>query len=173
MTQGRKTVLALDSPRWAELDTFFREGESVPRLLAEWIDAIGFDQESTIYRQLFQLYLHQGTITNVAFAVVPWLVSQLCRCDPHQQADYLSDIGLVEFRRLTGGVHFLRAGGESEPPWLMADYQEAIRQAQPMAEDVLDQQLPDELRTPLWETMPGLFGNAQLAHKRRYGEERP
>jgi hypothetical protein len=141
-------------------------------VLAEWVDAVGFDQEATIYRELFELFLHQGTITNAAFAVVPWMVSQLSRCDLHQRADYLSDIGLVEFRRLTCGLYFLREGGEAEPPWLMPDYHDAIRQAQRMAEDVLDRKLPDELRVPLWEIMPALFGNAKLAHKRRYGEGR-
>ena len=55
----------------------------------------------------------------------------------------------------------------------MPDYHDAIRQAKPMAEDVLDRKLPDELRVPLWEIMPAIFGNAKLAHKRRYGEERP
>src|SRR5262249_47649388 len=101
------------------------------------------------------------------------IVSQLPRCDPHQQADYLSDVGQVEFMRLAHGLYLLREGGEAEPSWLMPDYHDAVRQAQPMAEDVLDERLPDELRVSLWEVMPALFGNAKLAHKRRYGEERP
>ncbi len=31
------------------------------------------DREAAIYRELFELFLHQGTITSIAFAVVPWM----------------------------------------------------------------------------------------------------
>ena len=52
----------------------------------------------------------------------------------------------------------------------MADYHEAIQQAQSMSEDILDETLPDEVRTPLWNVMPALFGNIELAKKRTFGE---
>lgn len=164
-------MLALDSPRWSELDTFFDSPEKVPKVLAEWVDAIGFDLEMTIYlRDLHELFLHQATTTNVAYAVVPWLVNNLSRSELYNQASYLTDVGWVELRRLTGGVKFLRDGGEAEPSWLMSDYHTAIQQAQTMAEDVLDESLPEELRTPLRSVMPALFGNAALAQKRTFGE---
>jgi len=78
-------------------------------------------------------------------------------------------VALVELRRLTSGVHFVREGGDSEPAWLMDDYAEAIQQAQSMAEDALDEPLDDELRETLWELVPALFGNAELAQKRMSG----
>jgi hypothetical protein len=52
----------------------------------------------------------------------------------------------------------------------MDDYHAAVQQAQCMTEDVLDESLPEELRIPLWQVMPALFGNAELAHKRMYGD---
>lgn len=162
-------MLPLDSPRWTELDTFFGEPKNTPHVLAEWVDSVGFDQETTNYEELHELFLHQGTITNTAYAVVPWMINHLSRSDRNQQACYLHDIGLVEFRRLTCGLHFLRAGGDSEPSWLMPDYQEAIRQTQSMAEDALDQALPEELRKMVWSVLPALFGNAVIAHQRKYG----
>lgn len=164
-------MLALDSPRWSELDTFFGEPENVPKVLAEWVESVGFDAQRTIYlRDLHELFLHQGTTTNVAYAIVPWLVNNLSRSELHNQASYLTDVGWVELRRLTGGVYFLRDGGEAEPSWLMPDYLESIQQAQTMAEDILDEPLPEEVRTPLWSLMPALFGNAELAQKRTFGE---
>jgi hypothetical protein len=89
--------------------------------------------------------------------------------DLHNQASYLTDVSWVELRRLTGGVYFLRDGGEAEPSWLMPDYHEAVQQAQTMAEDVLDEPLPEEVRIPLWSVMPALSGNAEL-HSRTDGQ---
>lgn len=164
-------MLPLDSPRWSELDTFFDRPDKVPKVLAEWLDAIGFDQEMTIYlRDLHELFLHQATTTNVAYAIVPWLVNNLSRSELHNQASYLTDVGFVELRRLTVGVYFVRDGGEAEPSWLMPDYHAAIQQAQTMAEDVLDEPVPEEVRTALWSLMPALFGNVELAKKRTFGE---
>jgi len=162
-------MLPLDSPRWSELDTFFVQGEKVPTILREWVDAVGFDQEMTIYlRDLFNLYLHQGTITNVAFAVVPWIVAHCSRAETCNRVQYLSDVALVELRRLTCGLHSVREGGDPDPAWLMDDYTEAIRQAQSMAEDTLDEPLDGELRKTLWEHVPALFGKIELAPKRLY-----
>ena len=66
-------MLPLADERWGQLTTFFGKPEDVPKVLEEWLASIGFDQEETIYqRDLFNLFLHQGTITNVAFiAIVP------------------------------------------------------------------------------------------------------
>ena len=163
-------MLPLDSPLWSELDAFFGGPKNMPHVLSEWVDSVGFDQEMTNYRELHEVFLHQGTTTNIAYAVVPWILNHLSRSELQQQASYLHDIGLVEFRRLTCGLHFLREGGEAEPSWLMQDYHEAIQQAQSMAEDVLDQGLSDSVRTTLWQVLPALFGNAKIAHKRMYGE---
>lgn len=163
-------MLPLSSPRWSELDTFFGKPEQVPVVLREWVDAIGFDQEQEIYsRDLFDLFLHQGTITNVAFAVVPWIVEACRHAVPTHRAQYLADVALVELNRLTHGVHFVRDGGIAEPDWLMTDYRNAIEQAQSLAEDALDEPLSEEVQQMLWESMPALFGNAAMANKRRYG----
>ena len=67
-------------------------------------------------------------------------------------------------------MYFLRDGGEAEPSWLMTDYHGAIQQAKIMAEDVLDETLFEEVRTPLWTLMPALFGNVELEQKRTLGE---
>lgn len=143
-------MLPLDSPRWSELDTFFDKPEKVPVILREWVDAIGFDQEMTIYlRDLHELFLHQATITDAACAVVPWIVAHCPRAETCNRIQYLSDVVLVELRRLTCGLHSVREGGDPEPAWLMDDCAEAIQQAQLMAEDALDEPLDDELRETL------------------------
>ena len=164
-------MLPLDSPRWIELDTFFGNPERVPVVLAEWVDAVGFDEATTIYqRDLFNLFLHQGTITNVAYAVVPWLVAHCTRAeDATDRACYVCDVALVEFNRLTHGIYYVREGGDREPEWLMTDYRQAVEAARPMAEDLLDEPLDESLRQNLWELTPALWGNAELARKRMSG----
>jgi hypothetical protein len=161
-------MLPLDSPRWSELDVFFGESEQAPIVLKKWIDAIGFDQERTIYeRGLYQLFLHQGTITNLAFAVVPWIVEHCRHAEISNRMEYIADVALVELNRLTCGVHYVRDGGDTEPEWLMADYKHAIEQAQTIAEDLMDEAVQEERRSHLWRMMPALFGNAELAQQRR------
>jgi hypothetical protein len=79
-------MLPLDSPRWSELDTFFDASGKVPAILNEWIAAIGFDQEMTIYlRDWHELFLHQGTTTNAAYAVVPWIVAHCARAETNNR----------------------------------------------------------------------------------------
>lgn len=94
-------MLLLKSPRWSELDTFFGESMNLPSVLKEWIDSIGFDQEMSNYNDLYQLFLHQVTTANAAYAVVPWIVEHLSRSQLEDQAFYLSDVATVELLRLT------------------------------------------------------------------------
>ncbi len=92
--------------------------------------SIGSDQEDTIYRRdLFDMFLHQNTITNAAFAVVPWLV-QVCKNGGTRfRVEYLTDTALVEANRLKYGLYYNREGTEGYPKWLMSDYKQAILEA--------------------------------------------
>ncbi len=117
-----------------------------------------------IYREkLFDLFLNQATITNAAFAVVPWLV-QVCREGITTfQIEYLTHTALVEANRLKYGVYYNRKGTNEYPEWLMSDYQQAIREARDLA-DVMLQAEPDENRKHgLVAMKPALFGDADLA----------
>ena len=138
-------------------------------MLAEWVEAVGFDQATTIdARDLINLVRHQGTTTNVAYAVVPWLVAHRVRADVTDRACYVCDVALVDFNQLTHGVYSVREGGDRKPKWLTPDYEAAIEAARPMAEDLLDEPLDESLRQNLWELTPALFGNAEAARKRMW-----
>ena len=68
-------MLRLDDDRWTNLTTFFGEPESLPLVLGRWLQSIGSEEERNIYHcDLFDLILHQTTITNAAYAVASWLV---------------------------------------------------------------------------------------------------
>jgi hypothetical protein len=167
-------MLPLDSPRWQELDPFFGQSEGVPKALGEWWQAIGTDFEVPIYsRQLFDLFLHQGTIRNVSFAVVPWLVAAVTEAESRRAAAYITDIALVEWNRLVHGIHGSRSEGRPglpPPDWLADDYRAAVEAAGPLAEELLDGPLSDHERVELWMHYPALFGNSKAVSARRYSE---
>lgn len=109
-------MLALNDDRWQFLTTFFGEAQALPLVISEWLLALGTDQESTIYYgDLFDTFLHQATITNAAFAIVPWLIHICQQKHTNLQVEYLTDVALVEANRLTSGVYFNRDGTEPYP----------------------------------------------------------
>lgn len=157
-------MLALDDRRWGYLTTFFGEPEDVPKVLGEWLLSIGSDQEDTIYREdLFDLFLHQATITNAAIAVVPWLVHVCMNYDTRWRVEYLTDVALVEANRLKYGVYANREGTEPYPEWLMSDYQQAIIEARELVNDTLEAEHDVETKHGLVALKPALYGDADLA----------
>lgn len=157
-------MLPLDDERWKQLSTFFGEPENLPSVIRDWLKAIGSDQENTVYRRdLFELFLHQSTVTNAAFAVVPWLVHVCKESLTHYQVEYLTDIALVEANRLKYGVYYHREGTEEYPEWLMVDYRQAIIESRNLIEGVLETELDEGRKRRLIAMRPALFGDADLA----------
>ena len=167
-------MLDLQNPRWNELHPFFGSPADVPRAIAEWLLSIGFDQEEVVYaRDLQQLFLHQATISDVAFAVVPWLVEAATNRCSSLAIQYISDVAMIEMNRRERGTYWPKGvAGQGSPDWLASDYQAAIQAAQPLAEDLIDSENRDEWRDMLWQLMPALFGRSDLAAKRRKSGER-
>jgi hypothetical protein len=157
-------MLPFDDDRWGRLTTFFGEPENLPKILGEWFASIGLDQEDTIYRRdLLNRFLHQATITNAAFAVVPWLVHVCKSGDTRFRLEYLTDVALVEANRLKHGVYWNRKGTEEYPEWLMSDYKQAIIEARGLADDAIEAEHDVERKRGLVAMMPALYGNADLA----------
>lgn len=106
--QGLIEPLPLTSRRWhtlkAHFDNAAKDGDEVPavtKLLARWARSLGTYAEEYEHDPLRESYLHQGTILDLAYAVVPHLVVQLERLDPDRRAEVLDDIALVDAVRLT------------------------------------------------------------------------
>src|SRR5688500_9541152 len=111
-------MLPLNDDRWKQLTTFFGESENLPSLISDWLKSIGSDKEEIVYeRDLLDLFLHQATITNAAFAVVPWLVHVCKEGITKFQVEYLTDVALVEANRLKYGVYYNREATEEYPEW--------------------------------------------------------
>jgi hypothetical protein len=157
-------MLPLDDDRWGYLTTFFGKPENIPKVIDEWLASIGFDQEDTIYhRDLIDLFLHQATITNAAFAVVPWLVHVCKKGDTRFRVEYLTAVALVEANRLKYGVYGNREGTEVNPGWLMTDYKQAIIEARNLVDDAIEAEHDEERKYGLVAMKPALYGNADLA----------
>lgn len=157
-------MLRLDDDRWALLTTFFGEQTDVPKVLTEWLASIGFDQEHSIYFcDLLHLFLHQATITNAAFAVVPWLVNVCTTQQSQFTVEYLTHVALVEANRLRSGVCWNREGTERYPEWIMVDYRQAIIESRNLVDDVIEAEWDEERKRGLVAMKPALYGNADLA----------
>ncbi len=103
---GHMAPLTLDSPRWASLQAHFGNAgvdadlPSVPSLIARWDRAVGSYAEEYEYQDLLESYLHQLTILDVAYAVVPHLAARVSELDPDRRLDVLDDLAVVEKVRL-------------------------------------------------------------------------
>jgi hypothetical protein len=157
-------MLTLDDDRWTELTTFFGEPQNFPKILGKWLASIGSDQENIVYsRDLFDLFLHQATITNAALAVVPWLVDICTKKETKFQIEYLTDIALVELNRLKIGLYYNREGTAEYPEWLMLNYNQAIIESRNLANQVIESEHGAERKRGLIALKPALYGNAELA----------
>jgi hypothetical protein len=164
-------MLSLDDDRWERLTTFFGSGKELPSVLRLWLASIGSDEEATIYgRDLFDMYLHQATITNAAFGVVPWLVDVCKEGRTKHRVEYLTHVALVEANRLKYGVYFNRKGADEFPEWLMADYHQAIVDARQLVEDALAMEPDEQWKLGLMKLRPALHGDADLAWSQWHSE---
>ena len=157
-------MLPLDDDKWKQLSTFFGESENLPSVIRDWLKSIGSDQEVIVYcRDLSELFLHQATITNAAFAVVPWLVHVCKEGGTKFQVEYLTDVALVEANRLKYGVYFNREGTQEYPEWLMLNYQQAIMAARNLVDEIIEAEHNEDRKRGLVAMKPALFGDADLA----------
>ncbi|TWT29258.1 hypothetical protein KOR42_55350 [Thalassoglobus neptunius] len=154
-------MLPFEDPRWNELSTFY--DDDLASVVHEWSMAVGFDQESDIYHRLFNLYLHQNTITNSAFVVVPYVVKHCQSVSAEDRAGYLIDVATVEYCRLRHGCW----DGSPELDWAMQSYNDSIEIAQELVESVLDEGIDPELAAELRTLQPVLYGNLEMAIERQ------
>jgi len=159
-------MLALTDPRWASLGPFFGEGADIPRAIERWLGSMGTDAEQDAYfDHLFELFLHQETITDAAIAVVPWLMHACTQLETRHRAMYLAHVAMVEANRLEYGVPRSAAGSAGLFDDLMPDYRAAIGQARAMADDLIGLRPEDATEHGLVALRPALHGDAGLAWK--------
>ena len=68
-------------------------------MFRRWLGAIGHEGEDASRQDLSEQVLHQYTITDAAYAVVPYVARELKRVAPAKRLDYLVVLGLIEAAR--------------------------------------------------------------------------
>lgn len=157
-------MLELADSRWSGLTCFFGEAADIPKAIERWLDSLGSDPERDAYFDgLRELFLHQLTITNAAFAVVPWLLHACAQSGPCLRWLYMTDIAVVEANRLEHGVYFNREGTPEYPGWLMPEYHVAIARARDVATELIQLDRAAAARVGLLAMYPALGGDSKLA----------
>jgi hypothetical protein len=123
-------VLPLDSPRWADFEVYFGQPRHVPERLGLWRESIGGPAEQRRWAELSEQILHQFTITDAAYVVVPHVVRELHHVPARAQFNYLVDVALVESARQ-------REGAPPLSDEIAASYVAAIHSAKRLAVGLL------------------------------------
>ena len=123
-------MLPLDSPRWKSFSVYFGTPGQVPTRLESWRKSIGGPVEDSEWSDLWEQFLHQGTITDAAYAAVPHIVQELERITPGKRFDYLVEVALIESARHVTGSPGLA-------PDLADAYHAAIAHARQLAVECL------------------------------------
>ena len=159
-------MLQLNDLRWKELTSFFGEGEDIPVVIDKWLISVGTENEEEVYDEdLFDLFLHQMTITNAAFAIVPWMIHVCAKRETELRMIYVAHIGAVEAGRIEHGVYYNRDGTEESPDWLMPEYHLSVRKARDLATELIQLDNASAVKCGLVAIYPAFEGNATLAWK--------
>lgn len=159
----RIRALPLTSRRWATLKAHFgnaaTDSDEVPavtKLIRRWVRAVGSYEEEYAYDLLCESYLHQRTILDVAYAVVPHLVLQVPRLDADRRVEVLDDIAYVDaIRRTPRSEVEKRVAAMAEMPEGLRDlFMQNTRDRHPV--------LPDDLAEAY---LPAIARARQLAGK--------
>jgi hypothetical protein len=129
-------MLPLDSPRWMAFSVYTGTPEQVPHRIASWRESIGGPDEDAQWCDLWDRFLHQGTITDAAYASVPHVVREFARVAPRNRFDYLVQLGLIESARQWKGA-------PAVPEDLEAAYYGAVTEAKRFAIDCLTLDWPN------------------------------
>lgn len=149
-------MLPLNDDRWRTLKVYFGMAKDLPARIERWAAAIGTERESVTFTDLSQRVLHQFTITDAAYAVVPHVVANLSRVAPERRVDYFDTLRLVEAARESFEA-------PECPRHLRSAYTSAVRDARALAIEALSAQWqPREFRY-LLSAVAGLCGHSGLA----------
>jgi hypothetical protein len=148
-------MLPLDSPRWVTLSTFFGSPRELPDYLQRWQNGLGTPEEQDVYRRFQDYFLHQATITDVAYAVAPYLALALDEKRTTRAFDYVLDLGLIEANRLT-------PPSPPVPEDLQESYSWAVSRARVHAADLLGVEWPKTEFQYLLSTIAWLHGHSGL-----------
>jgi hypothetical protein len=108
----------------------------LPSRIKQWSESITGDKDERTYPELCDQFLCQGTITDAAYAVIPYIVQELRRINTDEKLSYLVTVAAVEQARVS----------DDDAPELPADlkeaYEAAIKTTRGFAVECLKQDWP-------------------------------
>jgi hypothetical protein len=147
-------VLPLDSPRWGELKTWMVR-RPLPDSVRAWREVVSGAEGWPLWRQIYDAVVHQYTLTDAAYAVLPYAAAELWRVPEHTRLGYLLDLGFIEAGRLSPHAPPL-------PADLAEPYLTGVRTARALAFECLAAGLTKPLFLYLVSCVCNLFGHPQL-----------
>ena len=143
-------VLSLDSNRWRQLTHAYGPAADTPVPLQKLYDSPNGD----IWSDLFGTVLHQGDVTEAAYAAIPHVLAASNSVPLAERVEYL-----VFAAAAVDGLDKKQC-----PDDLKADFDAAIKSAREMAMEVLEHATLNDLEHPyLYETLAAVNGLPTLA----------
>jgi hypothetical protein len=131
-------MLALDSPRWAELCTAYGAAGDIPKLLRRLAKVPNSaDYRDEPWFSIWSALAHQGDVYSASFAAVPHVVRVLGSAPDRAGADYFHFPAWVEICRVRTN--------EPIPPDLQNDYMSALAQLPALAGAAADRPWDDTM----------------------------
>ena len=112
------SCLALDNPRWHELDHAYGKATDIPDLLHQLAGLPPSTGEEEPWFPLWSALAHQGDVYSASFAAVPHVVRALAAAPARADAGYFQFPAWIEICRRRHGI--------TVPPDLQADYGAAL-----------------------------------------------
>jgi hypothetical protein len=152
MLKGQK-VLALDDPKWNDLQSNYGTGSSVARLISRAVAGEALDDW---YDDLFQELLHQYTLSQSAYAALPHLV-EIARQRPETRMHLLVLIGAC-------CAHSGDPGLPALPAEFKEEWHSAIKEALTLITALLAEgQFTENEMRYLLASLAALHGHLQLS----------
>jgi hypothetical protein len=137
-----------------ELDTFEPAKQRLPALLGQWLEAAGTDEGDAVWHRLRDYFLHQFSITDGAYAVLPHVVRQLHRVQPQKRVEYLLDLSFA--------VGPLDPHAPRVPDDMAEAYECGVRRARELAVELLSADLSKQEFRYLLCCISNLHGHPKL-----------
>lgn len=146
-------MLSLDSPKWNELQSNYGTGQNVAQLLSQ---AFAGDPLDDWYDNLFQELLHQYTLSQAAYAALPYMV-EIARQRPDTRIHMLILIGSC-------CAHTTDPGAPALPLEFKEEWHAAIQESLALITDLLAEgQFTENEMRYLLASLAALHGHSQLS----------
>lgn len=152
-------LIALDDPRWAELQHAYGAADDIPELLANLSipknERSEDDPIEDTWHELWSSLCHQGDVYSASFAAVPHIVDALRRQPEHLMFDFVGLPITIEIERREADIEL--------PEFLEPHYSESLQCLARFAASVILDTHDRSMSSALLTTLALAHGNTGVA----------